>query len=274
MKTVFTLCLLLVATSAVSQIPPCTTPTQRAAIIATDLASSDTLWFGFHPLGSCGIDTMLCGEATEWPPPPPTGVLDARWIPTSAACTPSPRFDYRAYVSPAGIDTHSILLQENPTSEFPLLLRWNPGAVVQICDSALLQDDLGGLFIRKWMERDSLALVSTFVLNHLTLIRYGQRLTSVPPEAEGLPGSLLLYQNFPNPFNPSTVIRFQIPTASLVSLTVFDLLGRKVSTLLNEPMAPGIHEATFGSEGLTSGVYLCRLRAGGFVKTTKMLLLR
>jgi hypothetical protein len=274
MKTVFTSCVLLLARSAISQIPPCITPTQRAAIITTDWASSDTLWFGFHPLGSCGVDTLLCGEATEWPPPPPTGVFDARWIPTSAACSPSPRFDYRGYVSPAGIDTHRILLQENPSSEFPLLLRWNKDSVAQICDSALLQDDFGGLFVRKRMDRDSTATISTLFTNHLTLIRYGQRLTTVSQEGQDLPGPLFLYPNFPNPFNPRTVIRFQNAKSVRVTLAIFDLLGRKIATLADGPMSPGIHETAFDANGIPSGVYLCRLSAGPYTQISKMLVLK
>jgi hypothetical protein len=89
-----------------------------------------------------------------------------------------------------------------------------------------------------------------------------------------LPLQYSLEQNYPNPFNPETKIKFQIPTSSEVTLKVFDLLGREVATLVNERLQPGSYETTFDGSGLASGVYLYRLKAGGFVETKKLLLLR
>lgn len=83
-----------------------------------------------------------------------------------------------------------------------------------------------------------------------------------------------LAQNYPNPFNPTTNIEFQIPRRELVTLRVFDLLGREVETLVNEVMEPGRYERVFNAEGLASGVYLYQLRSGSFVQTRKLLLLR
>lgn len=84
----------------------------------------------------------------------------------------------------------------------------------------------------------------------------------------------VLSQNFPNPFNPTTTIEFHIPRASLVTLRVFDILGREVATLVNEEMEPGRHAREFAGSGLASGFYLYRLRAGDFVQTRKLVLVR
>ncbi len=92
-----------------------------------------------------------------------------------------------------------------------------------------------------------------------------------------VPIELVLYQNYPNPFNPSTKIRFSIPvgTGHVPSiLKVYDVLGREVATLVNENLQPGSYEVTFDGTGLASGVYLYRLRAGKFMQTKRMLLLR
>jgi len=89
-----------------------------------------------------------------------------------------------------------------------------------------------------------------------------------------LPLHFTLSQNYPNPFNPETKIKFQIPTSSDVVLQVFDVLGREVKTLVNERLQPGSYETTFDGKDLSSGVYLYRLQAGGFVETKKLLLLR
>ncbi len=97
-------------------------------------------------------------------------------------------------------------------------------------------------------------------------------------EHPGLPADFRLEQNYPNPFNPATTIKFYLPssvgTAYVTSLRVYDLLGREVAMLLNEPKAPGNHEVTWNAEGMASGVYFCKLRAGGVVQTRKMLLAR
>ena len=83
-----------------------------------------------------------------------------------------------------------------------------------------------------------------------------------------------LLQNYPNPFNPTTRIGFQIANGAWVSLRVFDLLGREVSTLVNEQMKPGRYEVTFDGSALASGVYYYRLEAGPSVTMKKLLLLR
>jgi predicted acyl esterase len=91
---------------------------------------------------------------------------------------------------------------------------------------------------------------------------------------ERVPAGFRLDQNFPNPFNPTTVIRYQLPVASDVRLVVHDLLGREVAVLVEEPNAPGSYRVRFDANGLASGVYLCRLTAGRYGETRKMLLVR
>lgn len=98
-------------------------------------------------------------------------------------------------------------------------------------------------------------------------------LTGATP-AEVQPVSFRLMQNYPNPFNPATNIEFQIANFGLVTLKVFDLLGREVATLVNEVMQPGGYERVFEAQGLASGVYLYRLEAGGAVQARKLVLMR
>lgn len=92
------------------------------------------------------------------------------------------------------------------------------------------------------------------------------------------PGSFNLHQNFPNPFNPVTKIRFEIPESQNVKLTVFNSLGEKVTELVNREFSPGIYETEFSSEtaegSLSSGVYYFNLTAETFSETKKMLLLK
>jgi len=83
-----------------------------------------------------------------------------------------------------------------------------------------------------------------------------------------------LHQNFPNPFNPSTKIRFSVPQSSNVIIKVFDILGNEIETLVNEEKPIGIYELTWYAEQLPSGIYFYRLQAGSFVETKKMVLLK
>jgi hypothetical protein len=89
-----------------------------------------------------------------------------------------------------------------------------------------------------------------------------------------VPSAARLFQNYPNPFNPRTAIGFQVTAYSHVRLSVYDLLGREVTTLVNEVKQPGTYEVTWDAGGFSSGVYLYRLQAGGYVETKKLVLLR
>jgi hypothetical protein len=104
--------------------------------------------------------------------------------------------------------------------------------------------------------------------------RYGDQPTGLEGESGSTPQGSMIFQNYPNPFNPTTVVRYQLPTASDVRVFVYDVLGHQVAVLVNERKAPGSYEVGFQAGELASGVYLCRLSAGSFVETRKMLLLR
>jgi len=84
-----------------------------------------------------------------------------------------------------------------------------------------------------------------------------------------------LEQNYPNPFNPSTTIRFSLPTSQVVTLKVYDMLGREVATLVNgERLGAGNYAYQFIANGLASGTYIYRLQAGSFVEAKKMTLVK
>jgi hypothetical protein len=98
-----------------------------------------------------------------------------------------------------------------------------------------------------------------------------QQVTGVEKAGTPVPAVFSLDQNFPNPFNPTTVIRYQLPALSQVELLVYDLLGQRVATIVNERQEPGMYEVTFDAAGLPSGVYLYRLTAGSSTQTRKMI---
>ena len=88
------------------------------------------------------------------------------------------------------------------------------------------------------------------------------------------PSGFALEQNFPNPFNPSTTIRFRIPNAGYVSLRVFDVIGREVATLVDGELHAGLHEVTWDAGNAASGVYLCQLQTHGSRGVSRLLLVR
>ncbi|HQG44357.1 MAG TPA: T9SS type A sorting domain-containing protein, partial [bacterium] len=83
-----------------------------------------------------------------------------------------------------------------------------------------------------------------------------------------------LTQNFPNPFNPQTEIVFRVKQEGMVTLKVFDLLGREVRTLVNEKKTAGVHRVTFDAHALPSGVYVYSITMGSFHDVKKMLLVK
>jgi hypothetical protein len=83
-----------------------------------------------------------------------------------------------------------------------------------------------------------------------------------------------LYQNYPNPFNPSTMIRFNLPQSLFVTLKVYDVLGNKVATLIDEYKSAGSYEVEFNAGALSSGIYFYTLKAGSFTQTKKLVLLK
>ncbi|MDZ7622924.1 MAG: FG-GAP-like repeat-containing protein [Ignavibacteriaceae bacterium] len=98
---------------------------------------------------------------------------------------------------------------------------------------------------------------------------------------ENLPEDFVLYQNYPNPFNPSTKISWQIPASlnpskggTLVTLKIYDILGKEVATLVNEELSNGVYEIEYDASRLSSGVYYYQLKAENFIQTKKMVLVR
>lgn len=131
----------------------------------------------------------------------------------------------------------------------------------------------GSITLYNALTRDSL---SRFALNasapYFSVAVYSGRATSVAQAT--MPQEFQLAQNYPNPFNPTTNIGFSIQASGVVTLKVFDLLGREVTTLVSEPMQPGSYSVEFDARGLASGMYFYRLTAGGKSMTKKLTVMK
>ena len=94
-----------------------------------------------------------------------------------------------------------------------------------------------------------------------------------------IPTKFSLHDNFPNPFNPSTTIRFDLPIATKINLTIYNMLGQKVKTLKNSQLSAGYHLVNWNATNdqgfpVSAGMYFYQIRTNEFVKTKKMLLLK
>jgi len=108
---------------------------------------------------------------------------------------------------------------------------------------------------------------------------YESNFTSIPVSVEDTNPDLTvdkyeLYQNYPNPFNPTTTIKFSLPQYSIVSLKVYDILGREVATLVNQEKPSGIYKVEFDASSLAGGIYFYQLKTKEFVQTKKAILLK
>ncbi len=97
---------------------------------------------------------------------------------------------------------------------------------------------------------------------------------SIIKNESSIPTEYKLHQNYPNPFNPTTVIRYQVPVRGFVMLKIFDMLGREVTTLVNEERSPGYYEMIFDGKNLSSGIYFYRMESEKFSATKRLMLLK
>lgn len=131
--------------------------------------------------------------------------------------------------------------------------------------------------------------IATFVLGHVstpnaddvTLLVVGAGITPINASSSversgsrSVPARFSLEQNYPNPFNPSTRIRLSVGERAMTTVKIFTILGQEVVTLLHEVRDPGVYEVDFHAAGLPSGTYICRMQAGTFASTKKLLLIR
>jgi hypothetical protein len=123
-----------------------------------------------------------------------------------------------------------------------------------------------------WWYKDTVFVVG----DEGTILRSfsgGEPVNNVAEENE-LPKKFTLEQNYPNPFNPTTTIRYELPQDGQVTIEIFDILGQKVNTILNEFKNAGRYETVFSSTGLASGVYIYQLRVNDFITSKKMVLIK
>jgi photosystem II stability/assembly factor-like uncharacterized protein len=149
--------------------------------------------------------------------------------------------------------------------ELGVILRTTDGGLNWKAEQSGINNSLYGLAIK-----DSVELT---VGNEGTILR--NIVDFLPTDTnKTLPSVYNLEQNYPNPFNPNTIIKYSIPKQYHVTIKVYDLLGREITTLVNEEKSPGNYEVKFYGSSVTSGVYFYQIKTSNFVSTKKMVLLK
>ncbi len=237
-------------------------------MIASNCNDTIPLVFGLDSLASINPDVNF-GEF-EIPPPPPDGIFDVRIISDAA-----PVSSYSNIENISG-KYHKCKLNYQSASDCDSIkLKWElpHGVTLNIKDTAE-----GSKINSDFTEGEGELILTGNEIGELLLTFYYSDVLLSNRETENLSFKFDLMQNFPNPFNPSTTIKYSIPSPLNVTLTVYDVLGRKVATLVNGKQPPGqysIHfDALSATGGLPSGIYFYKLKAGNLRKVRKMLLIK
>jgi hypothetical protein len=213
-----------------------------------DRAGLITFWDGHHSMQNLYVTSDRIGKEDldffALPPLPPSGLFDVRFA-TGRVLESTGEGDLR---------TIPIL---TTSAEYPLTIAWDTKG--QPIDASLV---IG----TRAVTIDSKGSVTANDPKAAIALRIGGR--------PSLPKEFGLLQNFPNPFNPSTTIAYDLPRDTRVTLKLYDILGREVTTLVNEDEKAGHKTIAWSSEDVASGVYYYRLQAGEYVSTRKMILLR
>ncbi|OQY74414.1 MAG: hypothetical protein B6D44_04320 [Ignavibacteriales bacterium UTCHB2] len=159
------------------------------------------------------------------------------------------------------------IIQQNPNSEAAVY------AEIDILTTALNLDttntQLGKISGGKYLVKGTSGYLSR--LDEILQSRFG---VNSGESEKIIPKEYSLEQNYPNPFNPITTIRYDLPKDGLVQLEVFDIIGRKITTLVNTHQSAGRYEINFDASNLASGVYIYKLQSGQYVSSKKMMLLK
>jgi hypothetical protein len=243
------------------------------------------LSFGARLTNSFGLDTSALFPTAfreQEPPPPPPG-FDCIWARVRTGQFGTYRGlldrDFRAWSSSAQKDTFVVKFQQNDNPSADIAFKWPSAAYftahhVSAASFKYNDPDLGTAVIIDMLAQDSTTILAagdagggvgilqaTIYITGLDTVDTGVDL--VDP---AVPGSFHLNQNYPNPFNPTTTITFDIQKLSLTDISVYNILGQKVATLVSSVLSPGVYSTQWNGSNdfgtpLASGMYFARMNA-------------
>jgi len=248
--------------------------------IYEDGALKDSVIFGTHTGASYSLDVTL-GE--NFAPPPPPGGLDVTFV--TLPGRPDLSWDrgllhkcLYAQISSTKKDTFIVKVDDsNPAAQTSIIgFEWDSTLFSQpggVCDSAFLVDPTSQIPTPIVDMRTQSSMYVDGMLGYpvtrLRIYMYGSYLVnSVRQTSATIPSGYSLYQNYPNPFNPTTTLKFDIQQSAITDISVYNMLGQKVSTLVARQLTPGTYTTEWNGTNdqgmpLTSGVYFVRMSAKG-----------
>jgi hypothetical protein len=235
-------------------------------IINNNGSDRDTLLFGSHANATYCIDAGI-GEY-EAPPPPPTEVFDVRFIDPrgqSECMGQGEPINYHYWDTAAVTDTFQVKIQAG-AGGYPVTLSW-PSGLDTFYSSLRLRDLFGGFLYDVDMLTTTTLSVTNAAIDKLNIIGVVKpRIPLFARDNNLLPENFALAQNYPNPFNPTTSIKFEIVKTSVATISVYDILGRKVTTLVSEQLTPGFYTVTWNGTdergfSVGTGIYYVRMTA-------------
>jgi hypothetical protein len=185
------------------------------------------------------------------------------------------RYDYRGYSSPAQVDTFAARIDGLRVETSGLTISWQ-NTLSRFGTSWTLYSRAGATLtqVADMLTTTSYTFPATGSNIQFVVIKVSAFTADVKLIDNRIPSSYALEQNFPNPFNPSTEIRFSLPSANDVSLKVYNMIGQEVATLVNEFKPAGNYSVTLSAANLASGMYLYRLQTKGFSEVKKLILMK
>jgi len=137
-----------------------------------------------------------------------------------------------------------------------------------------LRNDQNDVSLSTYWSVKSISNNDTVNCNYKHKIIFDFENENVIPEDELIPDNYRLHQNYPNPFNQSTIIKFELPNSSHIDLTIYDLTGNKIETLINQDIQAGYHLINWYTKNIPSGIYLYKLKAENFVDVKKCIIMK
>ena len=247
--------------------------------VSDDNGGVGVLTFGAGRGYTYGIDIGAAFHPAEigLPPAPPNGPFDARFVDTrtglGAVLDQGVTPNIHPWPAQSTLDTFSVKWQLS-TGATSIHFSWPKGLTIYF-SSLSMKDAFGGAVVNWNMLVDTAGTVTNLALTQLfiyaTIMPNGVKVLD-----KGVPSEFSLNQNYPNPFNPSTTIKFAIEKTSSATVSVYDVLGRQVATLVADQLTPGSYSTTWNGtddhgKTVSSGVYYVRMNAtytsGGAEKT-------
>jgi hypothetical protein len=219
-----------------------------------DAGGQKTLYFGLNQKATDGIDNKL--YESELPPYPPTSVFEARWV--------LPENNFNGSLSPSNDYRFALEFPYSGTKEHRVRYQISEGATVLYFGrnlpsevTGLSQDIINGVYVNVAISGNGVYDLTDFIVyNQLKLlIYYNNIVPGLKDETDGF-SIYTLEQNFPNPFNPSTTIKFSLPETTDVSLTIYNTLGQKVGELVKTNLEAGWYSYQWDATNIATGIYI------------------